>query len=604
MAGAAQTIGWILTVDSSDVDDKLGAINTSVASMQESFSATVTDAIKPAVTALEDLRNYAEEIKLHAEEFIDTDNWDRITDAVDGLKTNTVEMKDAVTEVMAKSKETGVGTNSWWDKITGVVKFLTGFFGTVFITPVKFILGTVMKVFDFGFKFFGTLFFAVGALKTVIYPIFRLVRFLDKTISTIVFGTLKGAIKLATGMIVRMGKLLSKTLTAALGPVFTLAKWISVGLKRALGPVFQIFNEVMDTLFLALEPIFMAFRIMIIPFVYILFPIFVQLAIWLLEQIMDAFKWLWDNGLKDVWAWLTDVDAWKDWWRQMKVGWNIIWEGGLKDVWAWLTDWDGWARWWGEMKADWTELWETLGLKALWEFISSGDGIKGWWRNTVEGWEILKGAMVGAWNWWVESVHSVWNWLSGAVSGGWQFIKDGWNWISESMSTVFKKIGEWVMYPIKGIQWLLYKILYTAGGIIADIGESTSAHAVLGKKTARGLASMGWKLRDMGAKLYPGEAEALAEGGLVNQPTLAVVGEAGPELVIPLRRATVPEAGPATVTPLTDAGPGGGDVVNDFFSLVTNIRDILAEIADNTVDSSWVHDPDFNGQCARSSWEQ
>ena len=36
------------------------------------------------------------------------------------------------------------------------------------------------------------------------------------------------------------------------------------------------------------------------------------------------------------------------------------------------------------------------------------------------------------------------------------------------------------------------------------------------------------------------EATALAEGGIVTQPTRALIGEAGPEAVIPLSRAGLP----------------------------------------------------------------
>jgi hypothetical protein len=39
---------------------------------------------------------------------------------------------------------------------------------------------------------------------------------------------------------------------------------------------------------------------------------------------------------------------------------------------------------------------------------------------------------------------------------------------------------------------------------------------------------------------FPGELSFFAEGGMVNRPTLGMIGEAGPEAVIPLRGGQVP----------------------------------------------------------------
>lgn len=61
-----------------------------------------------------------------------------------------------------------------------------------------------------------------------------------------------------------------------------------------------------------------------------------------------------------------------------------------------------------------------------------------------------------------------------------------------------------------------------------------------------------------GAGLIPG----LASGGIVTKPTLAVIGEAGPEAVLPLGRGgTIPGAG-MNVTIVMPPGTDGADVVN------------------------------------------
>jgi hypothetical protein len=84
---------------------------------------------------------------------------------------------------------------------------------------------------------------------------------------------------------------------------------------------------------------------------------------------------------------------------------------------------------------------------------------------------------------------------------------------------------------------------YIARGVAALLGITTAA-------MAPGLMAGGAQLLVAGAAIK-GASLLLAEGGLVTQPTQAIIGEAGPELVIPLdqlnERGFAGPSGPVTV---------------------------------------------------------
>jgi len=163
-------------------------------------------------------------------------------------------------------------------------------------------------------------------------------------------------------------------------------------------------------------------------------------------------------------------------------------------------------------------------------------------------------------------------WLVGAGGNMALAILDG---IGDIAGKIVDKIGE-----IPGMAWKV-------AGDLWDFGAS------LGKAVINGLISI-WNRADLefprievpdwipgiggkgfgGFDIFP-DIAYLAAGGIVTQPTLAVVGEAGPEAVVPLNRAGGMLGGPVTIN-INLSGPVDGQDVVEAIQRETRWRGIQA----------------------------
>jgi hypothetical protein len=90
-----------------------------------------------------------------------------------------------------------------------------------------------------------------------------------------------------------------------------------------------------------------------------------------------------------------------------------------------------------------------------------------------------------------------------------------------------------VAEPAKAAAWALHGYLGTALRAGIENGLSGAALADFGSRYGQRPAGENWKMAgEWFRRLFPG----LAEGGIVTRPTLAMIGEAGAEAVIPLDR--------------------------------------------------------------------
>lgn len=108
-----------------------------------------------------------------------------------------------------------------------------------------------------------------------------------------------------------------------------------------------------------------------------------------------------------------------------------------------------------------------------------------------------------------------------------------------AISKVFQKIGESIARVVGFFVGMGVKIISAAAGIISDM-VSFGAHIV--EAIVHGITSAPGAIINAIKGLIPGgglvgdvgKVLGLAKGGIVTKPTLAVVGEAGPEMVVPL----------------------------------------------------------------------
>jgi hypothetical protein len=698
--GAAQSIGWILTVDDTDLNTKLSSINTNVSNIKDAFGATLQDAIKPLVSMLEDIRDLGEEVVKGTETLADPDVWKDIAEQVGDIGTSTEKINDAVKDAFKESKKAGLtesnmrkfgesmGKKSKWLK-QFVIDFVNAIVDIAKI--VKFIVGLTRDfvlilygVTSFLYKTFGPI------LKGFVKGAWAFIKMFDRVLSELVFGFVKLSIKgvravlngvvnfataattdllknlallakkaigvtfkLLTGMvktsfsmaaslIVNLSKLAAKAITTAFGPVFWVANFLTSGIRKLLGPVFDIVNDFFGAIMFALEPLFMAFRLMIIPFVHMLLPIILDAVVKGMFILVEGAAWLWDNVLSTAFDWFLGTGkfrSWSSWWGDMVAGWKSIWEGsGLKALWQYISDgrgisgwwanmlggwkiiWKDWGleaffgwfsdpkgigKWWAQFKEGWLIIWDGLGLQDLWNEISSGNGIKGWWENMKAGWTVLWDKM---------GIGRLWTWLSDGkgIKGWWANMLGGWEVLKEHIATGLRWLANILITPVNWINKVFATIISLAGKALAKMGESLAYIPGMGPGESRKggalspaekVAKAGYTLQGFGAAAA--QPISFAAGGEVRKPTLAVLGDAGSELVIPVGGAAA-----SSVATEGDAGVGGAverfggtNIADTVIALLTSIRDNLDMIAGNTMESSWINDPDFDGEQHKSFWE-
>jgi phage-related protein len=134
--------------------------------------------------------------------------------------------------------------------------------------------------------------------------------------------------------------------------------------------------------------------------------------------------------------------------------------------------------------------------------------------------------------------------LRGDWSGAWESMKAAASKALEGVKLVLTRFLPWVFGVGKKIASGLAKGLasaFSAGaGFVADIGRGLSNYVIglLNKAIPNSIPLPGKNL-DIPDNPIP----RLATGGIVTRPTLALVGEAGPEAVIPLSKASRSRAG-------------------------------------------------------------
>jgi hypothetical protein len=138
------------------------------------------------------------------------------------------------------------------------------------------------------------------------------------------------------------------------------------------------------------------------------------------------------------------------------------------------------------------------------------------WKN----WDKIVEGAVAVWETLKKAFNSKWAWLlpGGALIKAILMIKDNWDSIWGGMQSVVEGVVSGLKGPINGLIALINGVIEGVNGISVDIPSWVPK---LGGKT-------------FGFDIAP--IKELAEGGIVKSPTLAMIGEAGPEAVVPLGR--------------------------------------------------------------------
>ncbi len=272
-----------------------------------------------------------------------------------------------------------------------------------------------------------------------------------------------------------------------------------------------------------------------------------------IQPIERFFTGLW-NGItaaaKDTWNAVVDVwDVVSSWFNSNVIQPIVelfvnLWKGvstGAVDSWhAIETAWDVVSSWFDSEVIEPVErffvaMWDdvvTAARTAWHDILSVWDAVSSWFDSNVIHpieaffdalWGLIETGATSAWNGIARVWDAVSSWFDTTIiqpiesffSTLWQDIVNGATDAVDKIESAFKGVGNFLNT--------------VSGGLIGDFGK------VLG----------------------------LATGGIVNSPTLAVVGEAGPEMVIPLSNIPGGAAslGGGGVSPLPSLGSSGGNTI-------------------------------------------
>lgn len=159
-------------------------------------------------------------------------------------------------------------------------------------------------------------------------------------------------------------------------------------------------------------------------------------------------------------------------------------------------------------------------------------------------WDYIVGKLKEAWNWIRSTIGGGIDYINGIFNAGLTTIKDLWTTAWTGLGNVVSDIWEGIKSAVVGsINWLIDKI----NSFIKMVNRASAAAAGVVGLSAPQIS----------------EIPKLAKGGIVDRPTMAMIGEAGPEAVVPLNRARMGGLGLGTSITIVVNGDVSGDELID-----------------------------------------
>lgn len=258
----------------------------------------------------------------------------------------------------------------------------------------------------------------------------------------------------------------------------------------------------------------------------------------LLDLTVAVLKFIWDTIVaifQGIWDGIVTIFTPLGEWFSER--WNDI-TTALADV----------AKWFGDM------------FQQAWDAIVNIFTAIGTWFG--ERWTDVTGALANIGSWFTDMFQKAWTGLTNVFSGLGTWFSERWNDVTNALSNISNWFGEMFNNAYNAVKdafssigdffsgvWdTVQSIFVNAGQMVGDaVGGAfqSAVNAVLGTienvvngfigmingvlDTVRGLPGLGW-VGSVGYVSLP----RLARGGIVDSPTVAMIGEAGKEVVMPL----------------------------------------------------------------------
>ena len=204
------------------------------------------------------------------------------------------------------------------------------------------------------------------------------------------------------------------------------------------------------------------------------------------EWFKNLFAKAWE-GIKSAWSGV------KDWFRSLLEG--------IKSIWQVVKDW---------FKTLFSNAWD--GIKSAWS------GVKSWFSDL---WNGIKGIYSAVSGWFSSIFTTAYNGIRNAFSGITGFFSGIWN----DIKNIFSNVGTAIASGIRGaVSGAVNAVLSTAANIINGFISSINfAIRIINRIPGVNIR----RIREL-------NIPAMAQGGVVDSATLAMIGENGKEAVVPL----------------------------------------------------------------------
>lgn len=280
-----------------------------------------------------------------------------------------------------------------------------------------------------------------------------------------------------------------------------------------------------------------------------LFAAFVKSMQPLIDALVNAFKAAWEL-IKVIWNDYL-VPLFKAAWEAIKVVWDLVkpyfealWNS-IKQVFSvvktyfegmFKTAWEAIKLIWNAVVGYFTAIWNSIaGIFSVVKDVLTGnwkgawDGIKGivnTWKSYFSGvWNDIKNVFSSVQSWFSNTFSAAWTAVKNVFSTWGSFFSGLWNTIKNTFSALGTNIGNAISGAVKsGINGVISMIEKT---INSAIGLINGAINLINKLPG---VSVG--------KVSKLSLPRLAKGGVVDTATIAMIGEAGKEAVVPLENNT------------------------------------------------------------------
>lgn len=222
-----------------------------------------------------------------------------------------------------------------------------------------------------------------------------------------------------------------------------------------------------------------------------------------IDEVIVPFTDLWSSGWEDISAVFTDaLDT-------IKLGWSTIGEffsgvwNNIKDVFATVGT-----------------FFSTTWTKAKQKVSEAFSPVKTFFSET---WTAIKNTFSSVGSWFKTTFTTAWTNVKGAFANVGEFFGGIWETIKSKFTDIGTKVGDAIGGTFKAA---INSVLETVENAINAVPDAINgALDVINKIPGVDIDHMGYV-----------SLPRLAKGGIVNQPTIAEIGEAGKEAVIPLEK--------------------------------------------------------------------